>query len=121
MLRDYLYSFVEFPNKTATQESKKENETNSFRDANEQKNSSQGTQGNQQVSGKGDGKGSDGLPLGARGNDTSRAEKNQSERVFADMIANNFKFPKGYSPNMDVIPDLDDGPTFEEVSDGDLD
>lgn len=49
-------------------------------------------------------------------------QKHNSERIFADMIASNFKYPKGFEPSNE-LPNLDEdeGPDIEEISADDLD
>lgn len=49
-------------------------------------------------------------------------QSDNSQRIFADMIAANFKYPKGFEPSKDM-PDMfkDEGPEIEEVGSSDLD
>ena len=55
-----------------------------------------------------------------------KEQADHSQRIFADMIANNFKYPKGFEPtkdmpNLDIFDQPADGPHIEEVGSDDLD
>lgn len=51
-----------------------------------------------------------------------KEQLDNSQRIFADMIAANFKYPKGFEPSKEM-PDMftDEGPEIEEVGSDDLD
>jgi len=118
----WLLTFVEV---ASSQKAAKKNESDAtFRKEEE---NTQGKQGNQRV---GDQRaaqnGQPGVRVPEASADKKRTTPNQSERVFAAMIANNFKFPEGYKmadipEDMDLNLDPHEGPTVEDVDSSDLD
>lgn len=114
-LRNYLHSFVVFDH-----EKQKEKEE-TFQEAK----SKQGVQGNQNTTSRKGGQAASRVQGREAEADGVGEDKHYSERIFADMIANNFKYPKGFEPTSGEYPDLDEfmgeGPDVEEVSADDLD
>ena len=114
-LRNYLESFVVFDN------GKPKPKEESFQD----QDARQGVQGNQKPAHRPDGQGASRVQGREADTDALGEDQHYSERIFADMIASNFKYPKGFEPTSGEYPDLDemmdDGADVEEVSADDLD